>query len=118
MSAMENKKYTQKKKPKQYPLEIKREALDLFSSCLEEYGTKKRAAQHAADLLGIGCADTVLSWARQIEVDEGCKSGTTTEDNNEIKRLRRENAELKRANGILKAASAFFAAELDRPLNK
>ena len=43
------------------------------------------------------------------------RPGTTTEESDELKRLRRENAELKRANDILKAASAFFAAEIDRP---
>jgi transposase len=43
------------------------------------------------------------------------RTGTTTEENAEIKRLRRENAELRRANEILKVASSFFAAELDRP---
>jgi transposase len=52
---------------------------------------------------------------RQAEVDAGTRPGTTTEESAEVKRLRRENAELKRANAILKAASAFFAAELDRP---
>jgi len=48
-------------------------------------------------------------------VDGGVRPGTTTEESDELKRLRRENAELKRANDILKAASAFFAAEIDRP---
>ena len=53
---------------------------------------------------------------RQAEIDDGARPGVTTEDSAEVKRLKRENAELKRANSILKAASAFFAAELDRPL--
>jgi len=52
---------------------------------------------------------------RRGEVDVGIRAGTTTEDSAEIKRLKRENAELRRANAILKAASTFFAAELDRP---
>ena len=54
-------------------------------------------------------------WVRQAEVDTGRRPGTTSEESAELKRLRRENAELRRANEILKAASAFFAAELDRP---
>ena len=54
-------------------------------------------------------------WVRQAEVDQGARPGVTSEESAELKRLRRENAELKRANAILKAASAFFAAELDRP---
>ena len=54
-------------------------------------------------------------WVRQAEVDAGQRPGTTSEESAEIKRLKREDAELRRANEILKAASAFFAAELDRP---
>jgi len=52
---------------------------------------------------------------RRAEVDVGARPGVSTEDHAEIKRLKRENAELRRANEILKAASTFFAAELDRP---
>jgi transposase len=60
-------------------------------------------------------SETLRKWIRQSEVDGGQRPGTTSEESAELKRLRRENAELKRANEILKAASAFFAAELDRP---
>ena len=52
---------------------------------------------------------------RRAEVDDGRRPGLTSGEHAEIKRLKRENAELRRANEILKAASAFFAAELDRP---
>jgi transposase len=52
---------------------------------------------------------------RQSQVDAGQRPGVTGQESAELKRLRRENAELRRANGILKAASAFSAAELDRP---
>jgi transposase len=68
-----------------------------------------------AELLGLARAETVRVWVRQSEVDAGARSGTTSEESVEMKRLRRENLELKRANSILKAASVFFAAELDRP---
>ena len=54
-------------------------------------------------------------WCRRAEVDAGQRPGVTSEEAAEIKRLTRENAELRRANAILKAASSFFAAELDRP---
>ena len=54
-------------------------------------------------------------WCRQAEIDAGSRPGTTTQESVELKRLKRENAELKRANAILRSASAFFAAELDRP---
>ncbi len=68
-----------------------------------------------AQLLGVSSGETVRKWVRQAQVDDGARPGTTTEDSAELKRLKRENAELRRANSILKAASAFFAAELDRP---
>ena len=117
MNTMENKK-PYKKRPKQSPEEIRQEAIDLFYSCLSEYKTRRKASEHVAELLGIGGPETVQKWVRQAEVDDGVRVGTTTDENEELRRLRRENAELKRANGILKAASAFFAAELDRPQNK
>jgi transposase-like protein len=65
-----------------------------------------------ARLLGVG---TVRKRVRQAQVDSGSRPGTTTEESAELKRLKRENAELRRANMIVKTASAFFAAELDRP---
>ena len=68
-----------------------------------------------ADRLGIGAPQTLLNWVRKTQVDAGQRPGVTSEESAEIKRLRREVAELRRANEILKAASAFFAAELDRP---
>ena len=57
----------------------------------------------------------VQARVRQDQVDAGARPGTTTEESAELKRLKKENAELKRANDILKAAASFFAAELDRP---
>ena len=54
-------------------------------------------------------------WVRQVEVDEGRRGGVTTGERERLKQLERENRELRRANEILKAASAFFAAELDGP---
>jgi transposase len=68
-----------------------------------------------ADLLGVTSTESVRKWCRRAEVDAGQRVGVSSEDAGELKRLRRENAELRRANAILKAASSFFAAELDRP---
>ena len=68
-----------------------------------------------SEVLGIGNSETVRKWVRLADIDDLSRPGVTTEESAELKRLKRENAELKRANGILKAASAFFAAELDRP---
>jgi transposase-like protein len=59
--------------------------------------------------------DTLRGWCRQADIDDGLAPGVTTAESEELKRLRQENAELRRANEILKTASAFFAAaELDR----
>jgi transposase len=106
------------KKQGKYPEEIKRQAVELFKSSLPEYGTRVNTARHICELLGIGTTETVLSWTRQAEVDSGAREGTTSEQTEEIRRLKTEVAELRRANGILRAASAFFAAELDRPLSR
>ena len=80
-----------------------------------EYPSDWPAICAVAEKLGIGTAETLRKWVRQAEVDAGQRPGVTSEESAEIKRLKRENAELRRANEILKAASAFFAAELDRP---
>jgi len=57
-------------------------------------------------------------WRRKSRIDAGEHPGTTSQEHAEIRRLKRENLELRRANEILKAASAFFAVELDRPTAK
>ena len=79
------------------------------------YESDWAAITAVAAKLGIGTAETLRKWVRQGQVDAGSRPGVTSEESAELKRLRRENAELRRANEILKAASAFFAAELDRP---
>jgi transposase len=61
-------------------------------------------------------AETLRNWVRQAERDRGLKPGSTSEELVRIKELERENKELRRANEILKAASAFFARELDPPM--
>ena len=66
----------------------------------------------------IGCTpETLRKWVRRAERDQGLRAGMTTSDRERLKALERENRELKRANDILRTASAFFAqAELDRRL--
>ena len=81
----------------------------------EDHSSELAAIRHVAGLLGIGSPETLRTWIRRREIDAGERPGATTEQAEENKRLKRENAELRRANEILKAASAFFAAELDRP---
>ena len=70
--------------------------------------------QRVADQLGYG-TESVRAWVRQADIDDGAKPGVTTAEAERIKSLEQEVRELRRANAILKSASAFFAAELDRP---
>ena len=81
----------------------------------EQHESDWAAMNQVASLLGIGSGETVRKWVRQVEIDGGSRPGTTSEESTELKRLKRENPELRRENAILKAASTFFAAELDRP---
>jgi transposase len=79
-----------------------------------EYPSQWAAIESVAAKVGVS-AETLRKWVRQAEVDGGQRSGLTSEEAAEVKRLKREVAELRRANEILKAAAAFFGAELDRP---
>ncbi len=80
-----------------------------------EYDTEWSAMKAVAAKLGIGTTGTLRKWVRQDQVDSGDRPGVTSEEPAEMKRLKKENAELRRANDILKAAAPSFAAELDRP---
>jgi transposase len=74
----------------------------------EPFGVVARVAQQ----LGVG-AESVRNWVKQVEIDKGQRPGLTTEERRRLVELERENRELRRANEILKSASAFLAAELD-----
>ena len=104
--------------PKQYPNEVRSRAVRLVVEHRGEYETEFEAIRSVAAKLGIGSAETLRKWVRQSEVDAGQRPGVSTEESAELRRLRLENKELRRANEILKAASAFFAAELDRPTSR
>jgi transposase len=80
-----------------------------------DYPSEFEAIKSIAKKLGIGSPETLRKWVRRSEIDTGQRPGVTSEESEKIKELKKENAELRRANEILKAASAFFAAELDRP---
>jgi transposase len=90
------------------------QAVRLVRQIREETGERHGAVQRVARQLGFG-VETVRKWVNQADVDAGGRSGVTTEENAKIRRLEQENRELRRANEILRSASAFFAAELDRP---
>jgi transposase len=97
--------------PKKYPDELRERAVRL----VRESG---RPIAHIAEDLGVH-REALRLWVRQAEADRGERSDLlTTSEREELKRLRAENSELRRANEILKAASALFARELDRPRTK
>jgi transposase len=98
-----------------YPAELRERAIRMVAETTPDHPTEFAAIRSVAEKLGIGSPETVRKWVRRSQVDAGRRPGVTSEEHAEIKRLKRENAELRRANEILKAASSFFAAELDRP---
>jgi transposase len=98
-----------------YPPELRERAVRMVAEVRPEYPAEWPAIEAVASRLGIGSAETLRKWIRRAEIDGGTRPGVTSEEHAEIRRLKKENAELRRANEILKSASAFFAAELDRP---
>jgi len=104
--------------PKQYPRELRERAVRLVAEQRDQYETEYAAIRSIAAKLGIATPESLRKWVRQGEVDGGQRPGVSSEESAEIRKLRAEVKELRRANEILKAASAFFAAELDRPLTR
>jgi transposase len=102
-------------RPSPYPVELRQRAVRMVAEVRPDYESDWAAITAVAQKLGIGSAETLRKWVRQVQVDTGQRAGVSTDESAELKRLRRENAELRRANEILKSASAFFAAELDWP---
>ena len=99
---------------RRYSDQEKAQAVRLVRQLRKELGTDHGTVQRVAKQLGYGI-ESVRAWVRQADIDEGVTAGTTTAEADRIKALEQENRELRRANAILKSASAFFAAELDRP---
>ena len=97
-----------------YPAEVRERAVRMVFATQDDHDSQWAAIRSVADKIGCS-AEAVRNWVRQAERDEGVRPGPTSDQLEELKRLKRENAELRRANEILKSASAFFAAELDRP---
>jgi transposase len=98
-----------------YPAELRERAVRMVAEVRPEYRSDWPAICAVAQRLSIGSAETLRKWVRQAEVDRGRRPGVTSEESAELRKLRAEVRELRRANEILKAASVFFAAELDRP---
>jgi len=102
-------------RPSKYPRELRERAVRLVVESKGDYPSEFEAIRVIAGQVGIGSAETLRKWVRRAEVDGGVRPGKTSEEIAEIRELKKEVAELRRANEILKRASAFFAAELDRP---
>ena len=103
-------------KSNKFSREVRERAVRLVQEHRGEYPSLWAAVESIASK--IGCVpQTLLTWVKRQEVDSGVRDGVTTAEKQRVKELERENKELRRANEILKLASAFFAqAELDRRL--
>jgi transposase len=99
--------------PRKYPDEVRDRAVRLVLDMAESAGSVSGACRRVGEELGIN-SDTLRGWVKQAQIDNGSRPGTTAADAGRIRQLEKENAELRRANAILRTASAFFAAELDR----
>ncbi|WP_374316547.1 IS3 family transposase [Microbacterium sp.] len=95
-------------RPSKYPRELRERAVRMVAEVRSDYPSEYAAMTAVAQMLGVGSPETIRTWIRRQQVDAGDRPGVTTDAAVEIKRLKRENAELRRANEILKAASGFL----------
>ncbi len=97
-----------------YSPEVKERAVRMVFEHSSEYSSQWAAIRSIAEKIGCS-SETLRKWAQQAERDQGLRRGLTSDERARMKELERENRELRRANEILRTASAFFAqAELDR----
>jgi transposase len=97
---------------RRYPPQLRERAVRMVVATIEQTGQRVGVITRVARQLGIG-SESLRSWVRQAEVDGGQRPGVTTTEQQRTAELEREVRELRRANEILRTASAFFAAELD-----
>ena len=103
---------------KRYSPEVRERAVRMIFEHQHEHKSQWAIIESISEKFGC-TAETLRRWVRQSEVDQGKRGGLSTNERERLKELERENRELKRANEILRTASAFFAqAELDRRLKK
>jgi len=97
---------------RKYPEELRDRAVKMVLEIRQRDGKGRGEIARVGRQLDVH-PEALRSWLQQAEIDSGQRPGTTTEDKQRIAELERENRELRRANEILKAASAYFARELD-----
>ena len=98
---------------RRYPPELRERAVRMVAETVAAQGGERHGVvTRVAHQLGIG-VESLRYWVKQAEIDAGTRPGTTTEERRRLVELERENRELRRANEILKSASAFFAAYAD-----
>ena len=99
---------------RRYSPEEKARAVRLVRQLRKELGTKHGTIQRVADQIGCG-TESLRTWVRRADIDDGVEPGVTSGEAARVKELEQEVRELRRANEVLRRASVFFAAELDRP---
>jgi len=108
---------SEKKRVGRYPVEVRERAVRMVREHEHEYPSQWKAIESISKKLGVN-HETLRIWVRRAETDAGERPGLTTDERARMRQLEKENKELRRANEILKAASAFFGAELDRRSKK
>ena len=96
--------------PRKYPDELRERATRMTLEARQDPATRTGAFRRVGEQLGIN-PETLRNWVRQAEIDHGHRPGLTTSEAARVAELEKENRELRRANAILRSASAFFAAD-------
>ncbi|MCC0097635.1 transposase [Streptomyces flavotricini] len=102
--------------PKKIDAALRSQAVRLVTEHRSEYSSERALHIQVADSLGVS-RESVRRWVMQYEVDAGQVAGVTSDDREELRRLRAENKRLREVNEVLKSATIFFAGELD-PRNR
>ena len=102
---------------RRYPDELRERATKMVLDLQRDDPNDRGVINRVSRQLGVG-SESLRNWVKRAQIDAGARGGLTTAQETELKGLRKENRELRRANAILQSASAFFGAELDRRSQK